>query len=149
MAIGFLDDLQVRFVRVDSLGVGPEVIYQAAFMLVSFTAAVLVLRNRSWSPARNLSNFLLGIPVAVVADNVSTDFGTLRPYFMLLPKQGYLWREAVFGNIPVLSQLAYWTNLQSIMPGLLNGYVLAIILVVVYVGIQRAWSRYPKLAPAA
>lgn len=144
MLIGFLDDLQVRFVRIGSLGVGPEVAYQAIFMLASFASAMLVLRNRSWSLTRNLSNLFLGIPVAMIADNTSIDFGTLRPYFMLIPKEGYVWREAVFGNIPVLSQLAYWTNLQSMMPGLLNGYVLAVGLVIAYLAIQKSWSRYAK-----
>ncbi|MDA4118047.1 MAG: hypothetical protein OK455_06860 [Thaumarchaeota archaeon] len=144
LLIGLLDDLQVRYLGLDRFGDGVEILYQACFMVAACATAYLVLRKESWSPVRNLSNLLLGLPVAMLADNVSIDAGTLKPYFMIIPKEGFLWRDQVFGQVPGLSQLAYWTNQQTFGNGLLNGYVLAIGVLAGYWALERAWDRHDR-----
>jgi hypothetical protein len=138
--VGFLDDLQVRFFHIGRLGNGAEIVYQAVFLLVAAAIAYVVLRRRGWSATRNLSNLLIALPVAALADNVSIDFGTLTPYVMLIPREGYDWRQAVFGQTVGLSYVAGWVNQQSFAPNFLNGYVAAIAAAAAYIIIQLVWS---------
>lgn len=139
--VGALDDLQVRYLRLGSLGNDVEIAYQAFFLIVSAAVAYGVLHRRNWSVSRNLSNLLMLFPVAALADNVSIDFGTLRPYLVLIPKEGYAWRQQVFGHTAGLSYMAGWVNQQSLAPNLLNGYVASMMLGLAYLAIQFAWIR--------
>jgi hypothetical protein len=139
--IGILDDLQVRYLRLENFGSGTEIAYQFCFLAASGGAAYCALYTKSWSNVRNLSNFLMILPIAAIADNVSIDAGTLRPYLILIPKQGYVWRQTVFGQTVALSYVANWVNQQSIAPSLINGYVASIVLAAIYVMMQFAWIR--------
>jgi hypothetical protein len=138
--IWVLDDLQVRYLSLARFGNGAEIAYQACFLLASAAVAYGVLHRRSWNLTRNLSNLLMALPVAALADNVSIDMGTLKLYLILIPREGYVWRQAVFGNTVGLSYVAGWVNQQSIAPSLLNGYVASIVLAVAYILIQFVWS---------
>jgi hypothetical protein len=140
-AIGVLDDLQVRYLRLGNLGNNVEIAYQAAFLFSSAAVSYFVLYRHGWSAARNLSNLLMVFPVAALADNISIDMGTLKPYLVLIPREGYVWRQQVFGHTAALSYVAGWVNQQSLAPDLLNGYVASIILAAAYVIIQFAWTR--------
>ncbi len=139
--IGFVDDLQVRYVDVASFGVDVEIVYQACFMTAAAIGAYAVLHHRDWSLHRNLSNLLMAIPVAAMADNVSIDFGTLRPYVIIIPSQGYEWRRQVFNHITALSGVAQLVNQQSLATGVLDGYVIAIGMAGVYVTLQFMLCR--------
>jgi hypothetical protein len=147
--IGVLDDLQVRYVDIEQFGNGPEIAYQAAFMAAAAAGAFLVLRNSEWSKLRNLANLLVAVPLASMADNVSIDAGTLRPYILFIPSQGFEWRQAVFARVPALSQTAVWVNRQTVTSGLINGYVVAIIILAGYLLLQFAWSRQGRAATTA
>lgn len=139
--IGVLDDLQVRYVRFGDFGNGVEIAYQACFLIAAAGVAYGVLHRQSWSASRNLSNLLMALPVATLADNVSIDMGTLKPYLVLIPKEGYVWRQQVFGQTAGLSYVARWVNQQSLAPDLLNGYVASILLLAAYIVIQSAWTQ--------
>jgi hypothetical protein len=139
--IGAFDDLQVRYFPFAELGTGMEIIYQACFLLAAAVAAYHALHRREWTGVRNVSNLLMALPVAALADNVSIDLGTLRPYLVLIPKEGYVWRQQVFGQTFVLSYVAKWVNQQSLAPSLLNGYVASIAVVVAYIALQASWGR--------
>ena len=138
--LGTIDGLQAKYVTVGNLGEEEAVAYQVVFMLVAAGAAYYCLFDMKWSQARNLSNMLLAIPVATLADNVSIDVQTLHPYFLLIPSNGYLWRIDVFGGT-FFSPLAYWVNEQWLMPGLINGYLAAISIFATYLALQFFWVR--------
>lgn len=138
--LGTIDGLQAKYVIVGNMGEDVAVAYQVIFLFVAIGAAYLFLFDPSWSQARNLSNLLLAIPVATLADNISIDVQTLRPYFLLIPSNGYLWRIDVFGHT-FFSPLAYWVNEQWITPGLINGYLAAIGIFVSYLALQFFWVR--------
>jgi hypothetical protein len=137
--IGVLDDLQVRYIGIANYGTEVEIIYQLCFLIASATVAYGALHSKSWSTTRNMSNLLMALPISAIADNVSIDAGTLRPYVLLIPRQGYVWRQAVFGHSEGLSYMANWVNQQSIAPSLINGYVASILLAAVYIVVQFAW----------
>ncbi len=139
--IGFLDDIQVRYLEVARLGNTAEIVYQGVFMAAAGAVAFLVLHNSAWSRNRNLYNLLMAIPLATLADNVSIDFGTLRPYFGIIPQQGYVWRTEVFARSQGLSQLAAWVNGQNLAPGLINGYAAAAAVMGAYLLLQFVWMR--------
>jgi hypothetical protein len=145
--IGVVDDLQVRYHIVSSMGYEAQFIYQAAFMAVSAVVAFAVLRERSLGRLRSLGNLLMAVPVAVIADNVSIDAGTMKPYLMAIPRQGYAWRTEVFGGTPLLSQVAIWVNQQPIGYGIINGYLLAIGCVGLYLFARYNWSMRSNVKP--
>lgn len=143
--IGVLDDLQVRYFKLENFGNETYLVYQFCFLAASAAVAYGVLHTKDWSIPRNLSNLLMAIPIAAMADNVSIDAGTLRPYVILIPRQGYVWRQAVFGHTVALAPVASWVNSQSIAPSLLNGYVASILLVAAYIIVQFVWIRRDRL----
>lgn len=130
-----------KFVRISVFGNEVGIIYQVVFMSIAGASAYFGLRNDSWSSSRNLSNILMTIPLATVADNVSIDAQTLRPYFILIPKAGFGWRVDVFAHAQVLSQVAVWVNQQSLAHGFINGYAAALAMTVGYLAMQFLWSR--------
>jgi hypothetical protein len=154
MMLGAIDGLQAKYMTIGNLGEDEAVAYQAVFMLVAFGTAYFCMFDEAWTPMRNLSNLLLAIPLATLADNISIDVQTLTPYFVFIPRQMYVWRIDVFGHTPV-SALAYWVNQQCVLPGLINGYALAIGLFVAYLALQHFWisadldSHLPVLKPIA
>lgn len=139
--IGAVDDLQVRYVDVAGFGVDAEIVYQTCFMGAAAIGAFAVLRHRQWSRRRNLSNLLMAVPVAAMADNVSIDFGTLRPYLIVIPSQGYEWRRQVFNHVAALSGMAQLVNQQSLAPGILDGYLIAIAMIGAYATLQFSFHR--------
>jgi hypothetical protein len=139
--VGVLDDLQVRFLDIAQMGEGPEIVYQTCFLGAAALVALWVLRDSTWSRARNLSNLLMIIPIATIADNASIDAGTMKPYLLRRPRQGFIWRTDIFGGTPFLSQVATWVNQQPFGSGILNGYLLACGMAVGYVLLQYWWSR--------
>ena len=138
--LGAFDGLQAKYMTIGNIGEEEAITYQVAFMLVSLAAAYVCLREESWSPARNLSNLLMTIPVATLADNISIDVQALRPYLLLIPKEGFLWRIDVFGNT-FLSPVASWVNQQSLAPGLINGYAAAVGICGAYLALQYFWVK--------
>jgi len=126
--IGALDDLQVRYVGVANLGTNAEVLYQSCFMVAAAAGAYLVLHRKAWSLSRNLTNLMMSVPVAAMADNVSIDAGTLRPYVFAIPGQG-------------LDKVAGLVNQQSLAPGVLDGYIAAVAVAAGYVALQYAMHR--------
>jgi hypothetical protein len=142
--IGVLDQLHVRFLSVVQFGSSVEITYQTFFIAMAAAVAYLVLHNRTWSFARNISNLLMTVPVATIADNVSIDAGTHTPYVVVIPREGFVWRELVFGHTAGLSQIALWMNQQPLMQGLINGYIAAIGIAGSYVALQYIWSRHNK-----
>lgn len=139
--IGALDDLQVRYVGVANLGTNAEVLYQSCFMVAAAAGAYLVLHRKAWSLSRNLTNLMMSVPVAAMADNVSIDAGTLRPYVFAIPGQGYEWRQTVFGHTAGLDKVAGLVNQQSLAPGVLDGYIAAVAVAAGYVALQYAMHR--------
>lgn len=146
VVIGVLDDLQVRYLDVAQYGTTPELLYQAMFMGAASIGAYALLRQGDWGRWRNVLNLMVAVPLATIADNVSIDAGTGRLYFLIIPQQGYEWRQAVFARLPALSQTAVWVNKQSLASGLINGYVLAIALTATYIAVQYTLYRR-KLSP--
>jgi hypothetical protein len=140
--IGLIDDIQVRVFPLANLGVSAEILYQSCFLLVCSGVAFFTLRQPNWSRLRNITNLLVALPVAALADNVSIDFGTLRPYLLLVPREGYVWRQAVFGRTEGLSYVARWVNEQMVAPNLLNGYVIALAVGAAYVMLQIMWTSH-------
>jgi len=139
--IGVVDDLQVRYVNVAGLGTNVEILYQSCFIGAAAAGAYLVLHRKDWGVGRNLSNLMMAIPLAAIADNVSIDAGTLKPYLFAIPDQGYQWRQAVFGHTVGLSRVADLVNQQSIAPGVLDGYVAAVAIAVGYLVLRYAFYR--------
>jgi len=142
--IGVLDQLHVRFLSVVQFGSSVEITYQAFFIGAAGAVAYLVLHNRNWSFARNISNLLMTVPVATIADNISIDAGTRTPYVVVIPREGFVWREPVFGHTAGLSQIAFWVNQQYLMEGLINGYIAAIGIAGTYVALQYVWARHNR-----
>jgi hypothetical protein len=139
--IGVVDDLQVRYLDVANFGTDAEILYQAGFIVAAAAGTYLVLRRREWGTGRNLTNLLMALPVAAIADNVSIDAGTLKPYFFAIPGQGYEWRQAVFGHTAGLSNVAGMVNHQTLAPGVLDGYVAALVIAPLYLLLQWALQR--------
>ena len=138
--LGTIDGIQARYGPVGNLGEEEAVAYQVVFMLVALGATYFYLFDTRWSQLRNLSNLILAIPVATLADNISIDVQTLHPYFLLIPRYGYTWRIDVFGHT-IFSPLAYWVNQQWLTPGLINGYLTAICIFTTYGALQLFWVR--------
>ena len=139
-ALGIIDGLQAKYMTIGNLSETAAISYQVVFMLVAVLAAFFCLFNENWSPARNFSNLLLAIPVATLADNISIDVQALKPYFLLIPSNGYLWRIDVFGHT-FLSPVAYWVNEQWLVPGMINGYATAVGIFVGFLTLQYFWAR--------
>lgn len=138
--LGIVDGLQAKYMTIGNLGEEEAISYQVVFLVVSVVAAYFCLFDEKWSPARNLSNILVATPVATLADNISIDVQMLRPYFLLIPSNGYVWRVDVFGQT-FLSPVAYWVNQQWLIPGLINGYATAIGILGSYLALQYLWRR--------
>ena len=138
--LGTFDGLQAKYMTIGNLGKEEALAYQSVFMLVAVAVAYFGLHDDDWTPARNLSNLLMAIPVATLADNLSIDIQMLRPYLLLIPKDGFLWRIDVFGHT-LLSPVAYWVNAQTLAPGLINGYVAAFGIFASYLLLQHYWIR--------
>lgn len=139
-AMGALDGLQAKYMTIGHLGEDEAIAYQVVFMVIALIGAYFCMFNAKWSFVRNFSNTLLAIPVATLADNISIDVQMLKPYFLLIPNNGYLWRIDVFGNT-VFSPIAHWVNQQWLMPGLINGYATAIGILASYLLLQYFWTR--------
>ena len=140
IGLGAFDGLQAKYMTIGNFGEVEAISYQVVFMFVSLIAAYACLREEGWSPVRNLSNLLMTIPVATLADNISIDVQALRPYLLVIPKDGYLWRIDVFGHT-FLSPVAHWVNAQTIAPGLINGYATAVGIFATYVALQHFWVK--------
>ncbi len=138
--IGSFDAWQVRYLSVGHFGVEAAILYQCGLMTASGIAAFGSLHDRNWSRSRNALSLLVTIPIATIADNVSFDLQTLRLYIIILPRTGFIWRSYVFGHT-FLHPLANWVDLQTFAPGLIDGYVAAIIIGAMYVLIQCLWKR--------
>jgi hypothetical protein len=138
--IGLVDGLQAKYFTIGDFGAEAGVMYQLFFMIAAGTVAFWGLHDRAWSTKRNLSNLLMAVPISMMADNVSIDVQTLRPYFLIIPKDEFLWRNFVFGHT-FLSPIAYWVNDQTLGRGLIDGYIAAIVITAGYVIIQYLWSR--------
>ncbi len=136
--LGAFDGLQAKYMTIGNLGPGEAVAYQFVFMLVAAGTAYYFMFDEKWGLARNVSNLLLAIPLATLADNISIDVQTLQPYLLLIPKDGYLWRIDVFGNT-MLSPMAHWVNQEFFFPGLINGYVTAIGIFLAYLILHHYW----------
>ncbi len=139
-ALGIIDGLQAKYMTIGNLSETAAISYQVVFMLVAVLAAYFCLFDEKWSPTRNFSNLLLAIPVSTLADNISIDVQALKPYLLLIPSNGYLWRIDVFGHT-FLSPVAYWVNEQWLLPGLINGYAVAVGIFVSYLTLQYFWVR--------
>lgn len=152
LILGTVDGVQAKYMTIGNISETAAISYQVVFMLVTVFAAYFCLFDEKWSPARNLSNLLLAIPVATLADNISIDVQALKPYFLFIPSNGYLWRIDVFGHT-FLSPVAYWVNQQWLMSGLINGYATAIGIFAGYLTLQYFWvrtevaSRFPSWKP--
>lgn len=140
LILGILDGLQARYMPIGSLGEDEAIAYQVVFMAVAVGASYYCLEDAHSSKLRNLSNLVLSIPVATLADNISIDVQTLRPYLLVIPQNGYDWRNNVFGST-FLSSVARWVNHPFLVSGLIYGYVTAIGIFVVYLVVQRFWPR--------
>lgn len=138
--LGVLDGLQARYMTIGNLGEEQAIAYQVVFMLVAVGAAYFCLFDEKWSPARNLTNLLVAIPAATLADNISIDVQSFRPYLLLIPQDAVIWRINVFGHT-ILSPIAYWVNQDWLAPGLINGYATAIGILVTYLTLQYFWER--------
>jgi hypothetical protein len=142
--IGTLDDVQVRYVDFAGYGTSVEIVYQACFMAAAAVGAYAVLRRTEWGVLRNLSTLIMAIPVATIADNVSIDLGTMRPYVLFIPSQGYDWRPAVFAHTTGLDSVSELVNQQTFAPGILDGYVAAIVIAASYVLMRYALHRHTR-----
>lgn len=134
--LGVLDGLQAKYMTIGNWGEDEAIAYQVVFMMAAAGASYLLLFDANGTHFKNFSNLVLTIPVATLADNVSIDVQTLHPYLVLIPKAGYLWRSDVFGHT-FLSQVSFWVNQQFFVPGLINGYVLAIAILASYFVVQH------------
>ena len=142
--IGVLDALQAKYINVGILGNEVGILYQACFVGATFAAAGLCLHNKSWSRLRNLTNYLMAVPIAAIGDNVSIDAQMLRPYILILPKEGYDWRYTVFGH-SAFSPVADWVNQKTFASGLIDGYLFAFGVAVAYLMLQLFWSRHDRI----
>jgi hypothetical protein len=140
LLIGTLDAWQARYWHVGHLGEDAVIIYQGGFMIAATIAALVSLHESRWSWKRNAFNILLAIPIATIADNVSLDLQIVKPYIMILPRNGFLWRSHVFSHT-IFFPLANWVDLQTFAPGLIDGYVAAVIIAVVYILVQFLWTK--------
>ncbi len=138
--IGLLDALQAVYLHIGAFGKDVSILYQIVFMAAAAAGAAWCLYDRNWSISRNVLNLMMTIPVATLADNISFDLQTLKPYVIILPKSGFVWRLHVFSHT-VLYPIASWVDLQTFARGLTDGYVTAIAIAVGYMLIQSYWSR--------
>ena len=138
-ALGIVDGLQAKYMSIGGLGREEAIAYQAVYMTIAIVASYCCLFDRTWSELRNTFNVLVAIPMAALADNISIDIQQLKPFFILIPKDGYLWRINVFGNTS-FAPLAHWVNHQFLIPGLINGYALAIVMFTSYFFVQHYWA---------
>ena len=142
--IGMIDGLQARYFTIGSFGNEIGILYQACYLMAAGAAAYFCLHNKAWSAKRNMLNLMVSIPVAMIGDNVSIDAQKLRPYLMLIPKDGFLWRDDVFGHT-FLSPLASWVNQQTLASGLIDGYLASIGVAGCYLALQYFWSRHNRV----
>jgi hypothetical protein len=138
--IGSFDAWEIRHLGLGHHGLESAIFYQIGLMMACVVAAIVSLYDKNWSPKRNALSLLVTAPLATIADNVSLDLQTRRPYLIILPRMAFDWRSGVFGHT-LLSPLANWVNLQSFAPGLIDGYVAAFVIGAVYVLIQFFWNR--------
>src|SRR6185437_13041938 len=138
--IGVLDALQAKYYTIGGFGNEAGLLYQLCFMIAAGAVAFLGLHDKAWSVKRNLSNLLMAVPISMLADNISIDVQTLRPYVLIIPKDEFLWRNFVFGHT-FLSPIASWVNQQTLAQGLIDGYIAAIAITAAYVILQGLWSR--------
>jgi hypothetical protein len=141
--IGSLDAWQSHYLYVAHYGKEAAIIYESGVMVATVFAADLALHDRNWSAYRNALNLLVAIPIAVISDNVSLDIQTRKLYVLLLPRSGFVWRSGIFGHT-VLYPLANWVDLQTLGPGLIDGYVAAIIIGALYILVQIYWTRLTR-----
>jgi hypothetical protein len=139
--IGVVDGLQARYFTIGSFGNGAGILYQACYLAAAGATAYFGLRDRTWSAKRNMLNLMMSIPVAMLGDNVSIDVQKLRLYFLLIPKDGFLWRDDLFGHT-FLSPVANWVNQQTLTNGFIDGYLASIGIAGGYVALQYFWSRH-------
>ncbi len=136
--VGIFDGVQAKFLNFGSFGNEVAIFYQACYMATAIIGAGVILYDNQWSLLRNATNYLMAIPIATIGDNVSIDVQTLKPYFLAIPKEGFLWRSDVFGNTK-LASVASWVNQQTLAAGIIDGYLVAIALAVVYLCLQHYW----------
>ncbi|MDG6997263.1 MAG: hypothetical protein JRN52_15200 [Nitrososphaerota archaeon] len=139
-ALGTFDGLQAKYMNIGNIGEDEAIAYQVMFMLAALVVSYSCLYQAGWSPQRNLTNLLMTIPIATLADNISIDVQALRPYLLVIPQDGYLWRIDVFGHT-FLSPVAYWVNAQALAPGVINGYVAAMGIFTAYLSLQYIWVK--------
>ena len=138
--IGLLDAVQAKDLRLWTYGRNAAISYQALLMILAGLATVWSLYDSRWSRSRNLISLVMAIPLATLADNVSYDLQTLKPYVVILPRTGYMWRLHAF-NHTHLYPLARFVDAQTFAPGLIDGYVAAIAIAVGYILVQIFWAR--------
>ena len=139
--IGVMDGLQAKYFTIGNFGNEAGVLYQVCFLMAAGAAAYFSLHDKAWSTKRNMLNLMMSIPAAMIGDNVSIDAQKLRPYFLLIPKDGFLWRDDVFGHT-FLSPVASWVNQQTLTQGLIDGYLASIGIAGGYIAMQYFWSRH-------
>jgi hypothetical protein len=140
-AIGLFDAFQAKYLRVWMFGKDVSITYQILLMIAAALGAYYSLRDPSWSRFRNfLSAAIMTVPHSTLADNVSWDAQTLKPYAVILPKRAFMWRLHVFNRTP-LHPVAGWVDTQTLAPGLINGYSAAIVLTIVFIVLQLLWGR--------
>jgi hypothetical protein len=138
--IGCFDAWQACCMPIGSFGIPVAILYQVILIAASGALALFTLYSKSWSFGRNMLSLIVGVPISTIADNVSLDLQVMKPYVVILPSSGYLWRLQVFDHTPFYP-LASWVDLQTFAPGLIDGYVAAIALAGLYVFLQSFWDR--------
>lgn len=140
LAIGGIDALQSKYYYIGHLGKEISIAYQGFFMAAALVAALVTLYDSGWGLPRNALNILMAVPIATFADNISLDLQTMKAYVIVIPRTYYVWRLGLFSHTAYYS-LAKWVVLQSIIPGVINGYLSAILIVAAYIIIQILWSK--------
>jgi hypothetical protein len=140
VAIGVFDAWQVAYLPIGNYGELAAIEYQVAIIITAAVAAVASLYDERWNLRRNALSLLMAIPIAAISDNVSLDLQVMKPYVLILPQSGFMWRLQVFGNT-AFYPLASWVDAQTFAPGLIDGYVAALAFAAAYVLIQITWDR--------
>jgi hypothetical protein len=133
--IGGIDAWQSKYYYIGHFGQEISIVYQGFFLAAALVAALVTLYDSEWSIPRNALNIFMAVPIATFADNISFDLQTMRAYIIVLPREGYAWRLGLFSHTAYYS-LAKWVVLQSVVPGVINGYMGSILIVVAYIFIQ-------------